>query len=56
MAQWLRALSTLPQALSSIPRSHKNSIIADLQPSIVSANAHFCHAGVHADRLIIYME
>ena len=48
MAQWLRALTTLPEVLSSIVTNH----MGGSQPSIVSSDALFWYVGV--DRELIY--
>jgi hypothetical protein len=47
MAQWVRALTALPEVLSSIPSNHTvapNHLQWDLTPS----------SGVHEDNVLIY--
>ena len=52
MAQRLRALAILPEVRSSIPKQpHGGS-----QPSVMRSDALFWHAGVHADRALIYIK
>jgi hypothetical protein len=43
MAQWLRALTALPQVLSSIPSNH---MVAPSQPSIMRSDALMPSSGV----------
>jgi hypothetical protein len=42
MSQWLRALSLLPEVLSSIPSNH--------MVTVMGSDTLFCHTGVHADK------
>jgi hypothetical protein len=44
MTQWLRALAALPEVLSSIPSNH------------MVAHALFSCAGIHADKILIYIK
>jgi len=51
MVQWLRTLATPPEVLSSIPSKDSGS-----QPSVMGSNALFWPAGIHADRVPMYIQ
>jgi hypothetical protein len=52
MAQQLRALASLPE-ISEFNSQHP---YGSLQPSLMGSSVAFWHAGVHADRALLYVE